>query len=257
VEKRLFRVWVDETGDRGSSAQSSPFFGVAAVVLADGAMPVLRATKMEINKRLQRAAGHELHWSQTLKTHDYRAVAVEEVARLKKLARVTYVAVQKSSIPTDAFIRRNREALYNYPLRFLLERVSWLVDEQGGIARITLASVSGLPKRIPLDYIDWLRDTQDTQIRWQAIDPKVEVHQAVERDGLQIADIAAGALDRAIRPATSPPHRMEPAYLRELAPLIYNRGVGKIASYGLKALPVNLWDQFAWWPEFRSLPKNA
>src|SRR5687768_6901134 len=92
--KRLYRVWIDETGDRGGGPKASPFFGVAAVVIRDEYMDQLRHAKREINRRLQRQPHHELHWSQNLKTHDKRYVAAEELARLPMC--VSYAVVQKA-----------------------------------------------------------------------------------------------------------------------------------------------------------------
>lgn len=109
--------------------------------------------------------------------------------------RLVYVVIEKASLPVGSRMGANRDALYNYPLRLLLERVSWLVDDLGGEAAITLAAVRGLPGRVPRRYVDRLRTLGgQTEIRWQALRPKIAIHQAVTRDGLQIADIAAGAL---------------------------------------------------------------
>ena len=94
-------------------------------------------------------------------------------------------------------------------------------------------------------------------MRWRAIRQNVQIHPAASRDGLQMADVAAGALDRAIRPSPNPPHRTEAAYLSVLLPLVYCRRKGGIASYGLKALPANLWERSPWWAAAAALPKNV
>lgn len=253
-ERIPYLVYVDETGDRGRSKASSPFFGFAAVVFRKDRLPSVREAKQRVNRRLGRAEHVELHWSKNLKAHDKRYVAAEELAQLN--LRIVYSAVEKATSPEGSQLHGDRDTLYNYALRLLLERVSWLVDDAGGIARVTLAAVQGLPKRVPLGYLEKLRKRQ-TQIRWNAVHPKIEVRQAATRDGLQVADVAAGALDRAIRPATNPPHRMEPAYLLLLKHRIYTPGRGRVASYGLKALPGDLWTRFAWWDEVNSLPANG
>jgi Protein of unknown function (DUF3800) len=254
--RRLYRVWIDETGDRGNSPTSSPFFGFAAAIIRAEWMDQLQRGKAEINRQLERASTHELHWSKNLKDHEKRHTAAEEVGKLP--LRFSYAVIEKASLPPGAHMGSNKDALYNYAMRLLLERVSWLVDEANGEATITLASVSGLPARVPRAYIELLRRGGRTnQVRWNAIHPKIEVRHASTRDGLQVADIAAGALDRAIRPHQRPPHRMEPAYLMLIASRIYVRTAGKIASYGLKALPRDLWARFPWWREASQLPRNV
>ena len=253
--RELYRVYVDETGDRGSGARASPFFGLAAVVIRSSRLPELRQAKGTVNTRLAREPHQELHWSKTLKKHDQRFVAAEELARLN--LRIVYMVVDKSTSPQGSGLGTSRDSLYNYALRLLIERVSWLVDDAHGTAAVTLASVSGLPRRVPLTYLNSKLRNRQTEIRWQALRQAIEVRQAASRDGLQMADIAAGALDRAIRPSTHPPHRIESAYLRMLLPRVYTPGPGRVGSYGLKALPAGLWSRYDWWAEANALPKNG
>jgi len=251
-------VWVDETGNRGTATARSPFFTFAAVIIRADAMPQLMAAKRAINERLARAPAHELHWSENLKSHDSRFVAAEGLRHLPM--RLIYVTLDKSRIPKGAYLGESRDAKYNYPLRLLLERVSWLMHRRNGMASITLAAVRGLPKKVPVEYVEKLKrlGSEGTAIRWDALHPKINVEQTSAKDGLQVADIAAGALDRAVRPADNPPHRIEPAYLIQLGSRIYVGTDGKISSYGLKAIaPSGFWRQFPWWDEVARFPKNA
>ena len=251
----LYRVWVDETGDRGISPKASPFFGFAAVVTRAEYMPQMQAAKVAINRDLERDDGVELHWSKNLRSHEKRMTAAEALGGLN--ARVIYSVLEKATMPKDAHLT-NRDAMYNYALRFLLERISWLVDDHSGVAAVMLASVEGLPGSVPRGYVEKLRRMgSGTQIRWHALRPKVEIEQASRRDGLQMADIAAGALDRAMRLTSVAPHRIEPAYLNAMSDRIWTRGPGKMGSYGLKALPSDLWGRFEWWPAVNGLPWNG
>jgi hypothetical protein len=256
TNRPIYRVWVDETGDRGCTPGASPFFAFAAVVIRADQMPRLQAAKAAINVDLEKPPGQELHWSKNhLRSHDARMVATEALAKLP--VRILYSVVEKATLPAGSHLVTDTQALYNYPLRLLLERASWLVDDAGGVASITLSAVKGLPKRIPVDYINRLNGRPDVKIRWNAIHPNIHYEQAATRDGLQMADIAAGALDRAIKPHKAAPHRMEPTYLRLLLPRVYCRAPGKIASYGLKAIDPAMWEAYPWWPEAKALGKNG
>lgn len=224
--------------------------------MADDRYHEVRSAKRDLNALLGREPDHELHWSSNLKGHDKRYVAAEALARLP--VWLVYVVIEKATLPAGSRMGASRDAIYNYPLRLLLERVSWLVDDAGGEAAITLAAVHGLPGRVPRRYIERLRSgAVPTEIRWHALRRKVEIHQAASRDGLQFADIAAGALDRAIRPSVMLPSRIEPAYLELLGSRIYVRADGKIASYGMKALPAALWARYPWWRQVSRLPRNV
>src|ERR1044071_7250113 len=119
----VYRVWIDETGDRGSTPASSPFFIVAAVVIRADRMSTVRIEKQLINRDLHRNVNTELHWSANLKHHDKRMRACEGVA--KPNLRIVYACIEKASL-TPGLRHQNR--LYNWPLRLVLERVSWLID---------------------------------------------------------------------------------------------------------------------------------
>ena len=138
-DRRLYRVWIDETGDRGHAPGSSPFFGFAAVAIRADRMAGLQAAKRQLNRDLGRTPAQEVHWSTNLKDHDSRMAAAEALATLP--VRILYSVVEKCSIPPGTMIATHRDYIYNYPLRLLLERVSWLVDEVGGVADVNLAAV--------------------------------------------------------------------------------------------------------------------
>jgi hypothetical protein len=250
--KKQLLVYVDETGDRGSGTKASPFFSMVAIVLPTDDLPALQQVKNDINAKLEKPIATELHWSKNLKRHEQRLEAIEHVAKLN--LRIVNVTVDKTAIPPKSLIAGDRDALYNYSLRLLLERVSWLSDANNGLAQVTLASVKGLPRRVIDSYVEKLR-IQQNAVNWEALHPSIRVKQANARDGLQIADLAAGALDRAIRRCPNPPHRIEPAYLLKVAHLVYTRGPDRVHSYGMKSLN-GLFASFPWWSEINSMPDN-
>jgi hypothetical protein len=117
-QRDVFRVWIDETGDRGSSASASPFFGFAAVVVRGSNMPLLSGTKKALNRDLGRSESIELHWSKNLKGHDKRYAACEALSQCP--VRLIYALIDKTSLTPGL---RHQERLYNWPLRLVLERV--------------------------------------------------------------------------------------------------------------------------------------
>lgn len=258
MARRLYRVFVDETGDRGNSATSSPFFSMVAVAIRDDHMQQLHDAKREINLALGKPAAMELHWAKNLKGHDARLEAVERIAQLP--IRISCITLEKAAAPAHSHVL-HRDGMYNYPARLLLERLSWLIDDADGEALLTFASVKGMPAHILRDYVALLRTRphghgpDQTTIRWNAIRHPIHIEQAIRRDGIQIADVVGGALDRAIRPSPNPPHRTEPRYLNELGGVLYRGTTNKLASYGLKALArPGFWQSFPWWPALAKKP---
>ena len=244
----LFRVYVDEVGDRGTKPTSSPFFSFAALVVRDGPNDqAMMAAHDQACIDLQKPTGTALHWRDNLKYHHQRRYAAELLGSLK--CRLVYVVVEKARCSRSSYIMSNTEAMYLWPARLLLERVSWLVDEApggAGKAIVTFGEVKGFKAETLARYVRELRDSQ-TDIRWQAIQ-NVRMRPAAASKGVQFADIAAGALDQAIRPQLG---GVEPAYLAALRPVIYQRPPGPLTSYGLKAVPSDeVLTSLAWWPDF-------
>jgi hypothetical protein len=147
-----------------------------------------------------------------------------------------------------------RLTFYNYAARLIVERISWLVSNASGAAKLIFERVRGYPEGVLIDYLALLRSrsSSDPSIRvdWGAIHPKVRVDSPANLRGLSAADIAAGALDSAMR---SDPHTglLEPVYLETLAPVVMKFGTpARHLRFGLKALAPDdtPFTDLAWWP---------
>jgi hypothetical protein len=124
---------------------------------------------------------------------------------------------------------------YNFLVRLLLERISWLMDRRRprGRADVHLAHVRRFKYEQFHQYLTLLGGRR-TDIRWEgiALPPKIEAAQTTR--GLQAADILAGSVFAAVRPDRHGDH--EAAYLRRVAPRLWTSPSGKLESYGLKFL---------------------
>lgn len=152
----MYRVYIDEAGDRGHRPGSSKHFVVSAVIVADEADAKAREQLTALRAALGRHPGHVPHLTRfpAEKLHEYRRI---------------------------------------------LER-------------------------------------SDEKIRWACFAGhqfRFNSPNAIEL--LQVADIAASAVFRAVEPDDF--GNLEPRYLRELAPALYRRGMANITSYGLKVFP--------------------
>lgn len=58
----LYRVYVDEAGDRGISAASGCHFVVSAIIVPDSTDAKLREELAGLRKSLKRHPGHALHF---------------------------------------------------------------------------------------------------------------------------------------------------------------------------------------------------
>ena len=237
----MFRVYIDEAGDRGHHPKSSKHFVVSAVVVRDQDEATLRAELAALRQTLGRHPGHLLHFRNL--THPQKLKACQDVAG-SCCATITNVVFCKAKIAGQipvgggtAYIKQ-ADPMYLYAVRLLLERVSWYVDENGGgPAIVTFAHLTRFPAMKLHNYREALRHSQ-TQIRWKAFHGHVfRINHPHTIELLQIADNAASALFRAVEPDDY--GNIEDRYLRELAPKLYRRGAANVTSYGLKVFPTS------------------
>lgn len=241
----LYRVYVDEAGDRGISDASDCHFVVSAIVVADSDDAALREELKSLRRELGRHSGHVLHFVKF--SHSQRLKAVQDLAS-SSVTTIVNVIVHKDLIgqplPTGEMAHVSRpDPMYLWALRLLLERVSWFIDERGGDgAIVTFAHLKGFKAQKLHDYRAALEATDEVDIRWSifAGHPfRIESPKSVEL--LQAADITASALFKAIEPDAF--QNTEPRYLEELRPKLYRRGRAKVTSYGLKVFPTAVADK--------------
>jgi hypothetical protein len=246
MPRELFRVSVDEAGDRGWGGRSSPVFVISAVIVRDAESVVLREMLDRINDDLGKPHTTVLHWAENVKTHPQRKHVAREIAASP--ATISNVVVMKQAMMGSGTHLSDATAMYNYAIRRLLERVSWYVDELGGEAIVTFAHIRRFPYARLLSYLEILK-LQPTEIRWDAI-RKVKINQPSRARPLQVADLAAGCLYSAVAPDQFGAY--EPGYLDDLIPRIYIRGGGQVTSYGMNIVgPRDAPSAtFPWWADF-------
>lgn len=250
MDRRLFRVYVDESGDRGRSPRSSKYFVLAAVVVPDSHDHEARLARDQLCATLGKPTETVLHFYENVKKHEQRKVAAQALRGMPK-ARFIFVIVDKASL-AGKHVLSDPAAMYNYALRRLLERISWLVDDSGGEAIITVAHVRRFPYERLETYITWLRANQ-TQIRWDAIRGDIRIEQQSNIGLLQAADLAAGCAWAALVPDRY--GNVEGAYLLELAPRLYcpHGREEKVRAYGLHVVgDETCLEVYDWWPEIQT-----
>ena len=235
-------IHVDETGDRGFSQRSSPYFCLAACAFRHSKAQTVVQAMEALNFVLRRPLRHPMHAVDHLKAHDKLVEAVEHLARLP--VRVFFVVLPKASTPASAAMRSDDTHVYNFLARVLLERMSWFARDVGLVAHPVFAAVARMPRQRLDDYISRLQRI-NTAIEWPWLKLPAEVDQAKNRVGMQWADIAGRAMLKATTPGASPPHRVEPVYLEILAPVIWRRR--SIETYGIKSLMPNWHLTQPWW----------
>jgi len=241
-DRLLYRVYVDEAGDRGISAKSGCHFVVSAVVVADDYDHTARGELAALRRDLGRHQGHTLHFVKF--THSQRLKAAQDIAD-SSIATVVNVIVHKDLIgqpmPSGGMSHISRpDPMYLWALRLLLERVSWFVDEAGGSeAIVTFAHLKGFKAQKLHDYRKALESSEGVDIRWEIFRGhpfRIDSPKSVEL--LQLADTTASALFKAVEPDAF--GNTEPRYVEQLQSKLYRRSGGNVTSYGLKVFPASV-----------------
>lgn len=243
----LLRVYVDESGDRGFSAKSSPVFILAAIVARDNDEPRLRLMREQLCTDLEKPSTTVLHWAQNIQNHSQR----KHVAKTISGAPLTllYVIVDKASLRTSSGLH-DHERLYNYAVRRLIERLSWYIRDEKAEAIVTFARIRNFKYASLETYIYYLRSSPNS-IHWKSFKDLPRIDDPSRKVLLQVADIAAGCLSKAIVPDKW--GNFEYSYLREIQPLIYRNTPGKITSYGLHVISgksSTMLPATTWWADF-------
>jgi hypothetical protein len=249
TERDRYFVYVDEAGDRGWGGQSSPVFLLTAVVVHDRDDVLLREALDDINKKLGREPNHVLHWAENVREHSDRKMAAGRLADTP--AWFIAVVLCKESLDSSTGLS-DPVSQYNYCVRRLLERISWLMNQQRPRGRATLrfAHVRRFKYERLTAYLVLLKQRQTT-IVWEAFSGHPRIEAPAQIRGLQAADLAAGAVYSATRPDRY--GNWEPTYLIALGPRLWSRPTRKLETYGVHFIGgPGCAETFTWLPDLRA-----
>ncbi|GIL01251.1 MAG: hypothetical protein BroJett030_11500 [Alphaproteobacteria bacterium] len=196
------------------------------------------AWRDEISAKMPERKSRQLHFARL--KHGQKLVAVQTIA--KKPLRALSVIAAKNPIPEGIYKERNQ--LYFYMTRYLIERLSWLcrdhrrlAPEGDGRVAITFSRRGGMQYDEFRAYLGRLKDDDegDVRIHWPVID--IDAVAAADHSSsasLQLADAVASAFAAGFEPDRY--GNCEPRYAETLKPITYHRNKNYL-SYGVKLVP--------------------
>lgn len=244
-----FVAYIDESGDEGfkfrrraEEQASSDWFVLAAAVArtADnrGVARAIDAVRHELKLRQR----DHMHWKKLKHTEKIRCTQI--LVTLK--TTLAAVCVHKPSLAEPEKFSDNYR-LYFYAVRCLLERVSWLVRDMhdstqhsgDGATELVFSNRQGMPYEQMRAYLRLLQRQQraghDIRIDFNRVPVAALRTQTPDASmGLQLADVAAGAIFNALERDRF--GNTEPRYLYTLSPLLY-RHEQNVHGYGIKIMP--------------------
>jgi hypothetical protein len=237
-------AYIDESGDDGlskfriprASGGASCWLVISALVLRYSRDLECVRWRNEIMDGIPQKKSRDLHFLKL--NHNQKVFAANQVSN--RFVRACSIIAEKTTIPTGIYNEKNQ--LYFYLCRYLLERVSWLcrdyryrVREGDGRVKIVFSRRGGMSYPDFQAYLVRLRNDPEVRIHWQVIDINgVEAFDHSRRAGLQLADVIASSFAAGVEPNQY--GNCEPRYAEALKPITYNRR-NNYFSYGVKAFP--------------------
>lgn len=242
-----FYAYIDEAGDQGFTFRdpperaSSQWFNLSAVVVRETSREAESREFIEFAKTVSKKHWSKLHFREL--PHERRAALSHYLSR--RPIQVSSVCWNKRELMEDDHPHTldQRTRMYHYSIRFLLERISWLVRDarprpESPICRLVFAKCKNLKYDVILNYLRRLRagdEEEDIRIHWPSIDiENILVQPSSELAGLQIADIVASSVHKGFE--LDPHERTEATYVRHLRRRTYCRGTN-YRAYGMKIMP--------------------
>jgi len=244
AEPYSYIAYIDESGDdglqnfreRGVRGGGSSWLVISACVLRFSSDWQTVVWRDEILSNMPEKRSTILHFVRL--NHGQKVVAARYLAAQR--TRVLSILANKRLMDPKIYVNKNQ--LYFYLTRYLIERLSWLcrdyrriVRDGNGRVKIIFSRRGGMSYTAFQDYLLRLKADKEVSVHWPVIDISgVEAHDHSRRAGLQIVDAIASSFAAGIEP--NPYGNCESRYAEILKPIEYERG-GNYFSYGLKPFP--------------------
>nr|WP_245223971.1 DUF3800 domain-containing protein [Rhizobium halophytocola] len=245
-------AYVDEAGDEGfgklgkdEPTAQSRWFAIGAVVVQKSFDREVPGWKTEVLEHFPKKKSLDLHFREL--KHDQRVQAC--ILLSQKPIGACVVCSNKITLlehpKKDIF--KQRQHLYNYLTRFLLERLTaacqrkaWLEHRAEAHLKVVFSRRRGTDYHAMRRYLEFMRDGKEVvrpvrSIDWNVLDPSdILVENHSKRAGLQIADIFTSAIWHALEPNSF--GFCEARYARLLVPRLL-RSQGQRYGTGLTIVP--------------------
>ena len=238
-----FLAYIDESGDDGignyrqlgSRGGMSKWLVISACVFRQSFDLDAVEWRDEIAELMPEKRSRDIHFSKM--NHSQRTAAVQSLSG--RPIRAASILSNKTTIPDGIYSNKNQ--LYFYLTRYLIERISWLCRDmrprvpQG--VKITFSRRGGMSYPDFKAYLERLKATvdQEINIHWPVIDiAGISAKDHSTNAGLQLADVIAASFAAGVEPNRY--GNCECRYAEILHPIVYNRR-GIYLSYGAKFVP--------------------
>jgi len=250
-----FNCYIDESGDEGIESGGSRWFILGALIVPKDTDLQTSTMVERVKQTFGKTNDWVLHWSR-IKKHDQKRYICQEL--LTEQWEFSCAATDKTHpFITQSKGLREKDVLYSYSVRLLLERLSWYArDKTNGKAIPIFEYRSNTSYDQMIEYIrllrGWVPQTQ-IKISWANLEyKKFRILPKRISRLLQASDSVCGALKDGLE--YSGYGLIEPSYILSLKDRFYRRE-GNLFSYGLKFLHIqpreleHLKNEYTWLKE--------
>lgn len=238
MDNQTFNVYIDEAGDEGFKIDqngnwlSSEWFVVGALI-------VRKTNDRELSQCINTIKEHpdfKKHSSKPVHfcrlDHMGKKFVLDTITK-KGGFKCAYIAFDKRKVTDESFLKSHKGYLYNYCIRYLLERVSWLVDSYNGKAKLIFENRGNTSYPELNGYINELLSHPNNSIK-KGVIQNWEILNKGQSKNLQIADTITSSLYKAVQ--KNKYGLVDDSYILDLYRYIYNSN-SNYTSYGLKFFP--------------------
>ncbi len=231
--KNIYNCYIDESGDEG--LESRPWFVLSAVVVDVNNEKTVKEYEGECKQKVwldnKMPCPASIHWK--ARTYPQRK-AMARILVTKPYIQIV-VGIWKPKLDENSGFS-DRNILFRYASKLLLERISWLVDSRHGWVNITFSNRGGFDLCELQRYISLISNSYGNQIK-PVFDPmKIKVLNSSGIVMLRTADNCASTFGNAFNPDDY--GGLNPECANMLQVKLYRRGYpGKLWGYGLKVFP--------------------
>ncbi len=233
-----FNCYIDESGDEGIESGGSRWFILGALIVPIDIDYQTSLMVKRIKQTFDKKDNFVLHWSK-IRKHDQKRYICKEL--LTEHWIYTCIATDKiHPYVVNATGLREKDGLYFYSARLLLERLSWYARDNGNGKAIPIfeyrssTSYDKMHKYFE-KLCNWI-PRSEIKISWHNLEyNKFKIRPKRASRLLQASDCVCGALKDGLE--YSGYGLIEPSYILSINDRFYRRG-NNLFSYGLKFLHV-------------------
>jgi hypothetical protein len=223
-------AFIDESGDPGTTPDSSDYFVMSAVAVRTQNLARLDALLAELREATGRRPDHVLKFSKLAPHHRYM---VTQILGRQRFVKAVSVVMGKRFFTSDFL--RDSNVTYRYSLRFVLERLSWMAAESRAPLNYTVSHRRHMQVAQLRGYEQRLREDVNCRIDYEWVPGAGQIDRPQRVQALQLADIIASATALAFEERNGRAPDRNPC--QNLVGMMYCRRGGSLASYGLKMFP--------------------